>query len=216
MEEIVLIGFGGHAKSIIDTIEANEKYKIAGILEKRKEDGKIYRGYHIIGTDDDMEDLYRDGIKNAFVAIGYVGLSHIRNHIYKRLKRICYTLPTIIDPSAVVARDAVIGEGSFIGKRAVINSDAFVGKMCIINTGAVLEHECMVGDFSHISVGTILCGQVHVEDNSFIGAGSTVIQEIHIGRYSIIGAGSKVIKNVEEYTMVYDKAERIVRREDFR
>ena len=57
MEEIVLIGVGGHGKSIIDTMEANEKYKIAGILEKRKEDGKIYRGYHIIGTDDDMEDL---------------------------------------------------------------------------------------------------------------------------------------------------------------
>ena len=49
MEEIVLIGFGGHAKSIIDTIEANEKYKIAGILEKRKKMGKYIADIILLG-----------------------------------------------------------------------------------------------------------------------------------------------------------------------
>lgn len=36
MEEIVLLGFGGHSKSVIDTIERQNEYKIIGVLEKKK------------------------------------------------------------------------------------------------------------------------------------------------------------------------------------
>ena len=36
MEGIIFIDFGRHAKSIIITIEASEKYKIAGIFEEEK------------------------------------------------------------------------------------------------------------------------------------------------------------------------------------
>lgn len=44
MEEIVLLGFGGHSKSVIDTIERQNEYKIIGVLEKKRKKGsKIQR-----------------------------------------------------------------------------------------------------------------------------------------------------------------------------
>jgi FlaA1/EpsC-like NDP-sugar epimerase len=36
MKKIILIGGGGHSKSCIDVIENENKYKIVGIVDKKK------------------------------------------------------------------------------------------------------------------------------------------------------------------------------------
>ena len=36
MDELIIIGSGGHALSCIDVIERENKYKIAGIVDKKK------------------------------------------------------------------------------------------------------------------------------------------------------------------------------------
>ena len=36
MKQIILIGGGGHCKSCIDVIENGNKYKIRGIIDKKK------------------------------------------------------------------------------------------------------------------------------------------------------------------------------------
>lgn len=213
MEDIVLIGFGGHAKSVIDTIERLNQYRIVGLLEKQENAEREYRGYRVIGDDEMLKQLFVDGVKNAFVAIGYMGNSHVRNFIYDSLKQIGFILPVIIDPSASISMDVQLGEGTFVGKRAVINAGASVGKMSIINTGAILEHEVMVSDFCHIAVGSILCGQTVVEDNVFVGAGAVVIQGKHLGKESMIGAGTVVAKNISEKTLLYGNVMKKIEKE---
>lgn len=204
----MLIGFGGHAKSVIDAIEKQNDYQIAGMLEMAGKEKMEYRGYRVIGGDDSLRELFEKGIRNAFVTLGFMGNSHARNHIYKKLKEIGFTIPVIKDPSAVFADDVDIGEGTFVGKRAVINSASTIGKMCIINTGAIVEHDAEVGDFSHISVGAILCGQAQVGENAFIGAAAAVIQGIHIGNGSIVGAGTILVKDVGNNMLAYSKERR--------
>ena len=53
MHELILIGGGGHCKSVIDVAEA-AGYTILGILDRPEEVGKSVLGYEVIGTDDDM------------------------------------------------------------------------------------------------------------------------------------------------------------------
>lgn len=201
MEDIVLVGFGGHAKSVIDAIERGGQYRIAGFTEM-KVCGE-YHGYFCLGTDERLGEIFRGGVKNAFVCIGYMGTGHIRDSLYSRLKNIGFSLPVISDPSAVISENATIGEGTFVGKNAVINADAHIGKMAIINTASVVEHEVSIGDFSHIAVGAVLCGQTQVGHHCLIGANATVIQEKKIGDGSVVGAGSVVLRNVEDNEKVY-------------
>lgn len=190
MEDIILIGYGGHAKSVIDSIENAGKYNIIGYTDKAESNSK----YEYLGNDDVLKRYYEQGIKNAVICIGYLGKNNVREHIYQCLKDIGYTLPVIIDPTANISKNVTVGEGTFIGKNVVINSDANIGKMCIINTSAIVEHECNVGDFSHISVGTVLCGQVYVGKAAFVGANATVIQCRKIDEKQIVPAGA-VIRN---------------------
>ena len=196
MEKIVIVGCGGHAKTIVDMIEAHGQYEIAGFVDTLPDAAYDYRGYKIIATDANAGKLYDAGIRNAVIGVGMMGNSVVREKIYAAYKKIGFSFPTIIDPSAVLAADVEIGEGTVVGKLAVINSAATIGCMAIINTAAIIEHDCMIGNHSHVSVGAVLCGNAKVGRGTFVGANSTVIQGIEIGNHVVIGAGSTVINNV--------------------
>lgn len=203
MENIVLIGFGGHAKGIVDTIEKQGKYHIVGFIDKNCDD-KCYKEYQIIGNDDNIENIFLENrVKNAFISIGYMGNSDVREKLYEKLKRIGYHLPAIIDQTAAVAEDAHIEEGTFVGKNAVVNADARIGKMCIINDGAIIEHDCRVGDFTHVAVGAVVCGMSRIGKQSFVGANATVIQCVNVGNCVTIGAGTVVLSDIKDNAAAY-------------
>lgn len=206
MEKIIILGKGGHSRSLVDIIEKEGKYEVAGYVMNENHHQTEREGYPVIGSDADLGQLFQSGIRNVAIGVGYLGKSDLRERLWAELKAIGFRLPVICDPSAILARDAKFGEGTMIGKGAIVNANASVGKMCIINTGAIIEHDCEVGDFSHISIGSILCGNVKTGKSVFTGANSTIIQGINIGNRCIIGAGTTVRKNVEDKHMVCSKA----------
>lgn len=202
-KKLILLGGGGHAESVIDTIRSKKEYQIAGILENGKSRGMTVSGIMVLGSDELLADIYRRGIRYVAIAIGSIGNPQVRMRLFEECKAIGYQLPCIIDQSAVLSKDLQIGEGIFIGKGAIIGAGVRLGNGCIINSGAILEHGCAVGNFAHAAPGCTLCGKVKVGDNTHIGAGSTVIQNISIGSNSMIGAGSLVLSDISSNKLAY-------------
>lgn len=202
-EEILILGAGGHAKSVADAIEQRGHYRIAGFIDKDEKAGKIYRGYRIIGTDEKLAYFFHHGVKNAAIGIGYLGNGNIREKLYQKLKEIGFFLPVIIDPSACLAYGRRIGEGTFIGKKAVVNADAEIGKLAIINSGAVIEHDCRIGNGTHIAVGAVVAGGASIGEHCLIGANAVVLQEKKIGDDVCVGAGAVVLSDVPGHRTVY-------------
>jgi UDP-perosamine 4-acetyltransferase len=160
-------------------------------------DNGEYNGIKYIGDDDVLEHYHNaQGIDNAFVCVGFMGESDLRNRLYGKLKEAGFNIPSIIDGTAILAADAALGEGVFIGKGAIVNSASTVGNMAIINTGAIVEHDSCVGAFSHVAIGARLSGDVTVGEHCLIGAGATILQGVRVGNDSIIGAGSVVTKDI--------------------
>lgn len=203
MEKIVIIGAGGHAKSVCDAIESAGLYEIAAIVASPAEVGEAFLSYRISGTDDELKKLRDDGIENACIAVGSIGNIGIRKKIFERVKNAGMKLPAIIDPSARIAQDVAIAEGVFVGKHVVVNTSSRIGACAIINTSVTVEHDCAVGAFVHIASGAVLCGNVTIGFASHIGAGTTVIQGITIGEESMIGAGSVVVKPIGDRRFGY-------------
>ena len=205
---LILIGGGGHCKSVLDIVIRTKQYDNIYILDPKIAPGtKILGCATVIGNDDLLHPLYQRGEKYAFVSVGSIKSSILRSKLYYSVLDIGFNVPNIIDPSSVVSISSVLGgtgderkkgAGIFIGKAAIINADVLIDRGVIINTAAVIEHECRIGAFSHISVNAVLCGQVEIGEYSFIGAGSTVIQGIKIGSNTIVGAGSVVLRNVKD------------------
>lgn len=202
-EELILIGGGGHAESIIDTIRGLEKFKITGILDRSKKAGTEVLGIKVIGSDEDLTNCFNRGIRNAVIAVGSIGNPGPRRKLYEQCKKIGYEFPNILDKSSLLSDTLKMGEGNFIGKGVLINSNVIIGNGTIINTGAIIEHNCRIDDFVHIGPGSVLCGNVLVMANSHIGAHSTIIQGVTIGNDTLIGAGSLVIKNISSNKLAY-------------
>lgn len=201
--KLVLIGGGGHCKSVIDAAFRMKIFSDIVITDPAIPIGTKIMGCEVVGADDCLEKLKDSGYGYAFITVGAVMITSLREQLADKAVGINFRFPTIIDPSAIVSDTAVIGEGSFVGKNVVVNSEVKIGRHCIINSGAIIEHECIIGDFSHVSVGAIMCGETEVGRNSLIGAGSTIIQSIHVGNNVLVGANSTVLTDVEDNQKCY-------------
>ena len=202
-QPILLIGGGGHAKSIIDTLLTSRQFEIIGILDNREKIGEKVSGIEIIDTDEKLKFYFDQGIKNAFVCVGSVGIPALRSKLYKQVEANGFILPNVIDSTAIVAKNVKLGSGNFIGKGAILNADCTVGNGCIINTRSIIEHDCCIGDFVHIAPGCTLCGEVKIGSYTHVGAGSVVIEQKQIGCGTIIGAGSTVVMNIDNEVKAY-------------
>mgnify|MGYP004702303071 CR=1 FL=1 len=202
-KKILLIGGGGHCKSVLDTILELNDYDEIGIVDKKENVGSTIMGIQVVGCDEDLPILINSGFKFAFVSMGSIGNPSKRINLFNQLNEIGYIIPNIIDLSAVVSRHATIEHGVYIGKNAVVNACAKIKRGAIINSGSIIEHDCQIGSFAHISPGAVLGGEVVVGQNTHIGINASIRQQLVIGPNSIIGIGSIVLSDVSCNTLAY-------------
>lgn len=209
-KRVLLIGGGGHCKSVLDSLLTMNLYSEIGIVEKEWGAAAIL-GIHQVGIDTELPQLFEHGWTDAFITVGGIGNASLRRKLYETIKSIGFSIPSFVDKTAVVAADVKFSEGIFIGKRAVVNVGTKLGVCSIINTGAIVEHDCVVGDFAHISPGAVLCGQVSIGKDCHVGAGSTVRQQLSIGEGAVVGIGSIVTKDVSSHVEAYGNPCRVVK-----
>ena len=103
MDEIILVGAGGHARVCIEVIEQGGQYKIAGLVEKNDTSGHNNLGYPIIGTDNDLANL-RQKYEYALVTIGQVKSAATRVQLFDLLNDLEYKLPVIFSPDTLLVK----------------------------------------------------------------------------------------------------------------
>ena len=200
MDDIILVGAGGHARACIDVIELSGQFNIVGLIKKDEINGQENLGYPIFGTDNDLENL-RKKYSHALITVGQIKFPEPRIRLFQRLLELDYHLPVIVSPRAYVSKHAQIGEGTIVLHDAMVNANAKIGKNCIINNKVLIEHDAIVGNHCHIATGAILNGEVTVGNESFIGSGVVTKQSVSIGRNCVIGAGV-VVKMVIESNQI--------------
>lgn len=205
---LLLIGGGGHCRSVLDCLVSLGEYSQIRIVDNDR--SAVALGIPLAGNDSDLPRLMRDGWTSAFITVGSIGSTGIRRRLYHLIKELGFQIPIIIDPTAIIANEVEIREGTFVGKHAVVNSGSKVGNCAIINTGSIVEHDCCIGDFSHVSPGTTICGQVLIGNDTHIGAGTVVRQGITIGSSTLIGAGSVVVKDIPGHVKAYGNPCKVV------
>ena len=190
-KSLILIGGGGHCKSVIDVAES-AGYTILGILDKPELVGNKVLGYEIVGTDDDIPQ-YVDKAE-FLITVGQIKSPAIRQKLALLVMRAGGKFASVIANDAYVSKYAKIGTGTVVMHKAVLNADACIGEHCIINTMANIEHEVQIGGFCHVSTGVMVNGNCVIGDEVFIGSGSVLYNGISVIDNAIIPAGSVVRK----------------------
>ncbi|MBE6270406.1 MAG: acetyltransferase [Prevotella ruminicola] len=195
MKNLILIGGGGHCKSVMDAAES-AGYSIFGVLDVAENVGKEVLSTKIIGTDENIP-AYVD--KAEFViTVGFIKNPAVRIKLYNKVKEAGGKFATIIASTAYVSKYAEIGEGTVVLHQAFVNAGARVGKNVILNTATNIEHDAVIGNHCHISTGTMVNGECKVGERCFIGSQSVLANCISVGDDIIVGAGSFVRKTISE------------------
>lgn len=205
-KNLILIGAGGFAKSVIDSVD-EKIYHISGFIDDIK--SGTHLGYPILS--DNLNDIPNKEDYYYFISIGN---NQKRTYWYEKLVKNNLNIINVIDETAILSANITYGKGIFIGKLAIVNSDVRIGENVVLNTKSLLEHGVKVESNANVSTNATVNGDVKIGKSCFIGSSSVINGQISIGENSIIGSGSVVIRNVDKNVVVAGIPSKLIRKLD--
>ncbi|HXP63394.1 MAG TPA: acetyltransferase [Dongiaceae bacterium] len=198
---LVVLGASGHAKVVADAVSRLGAYRIVRFFDTTSPEraGQDFCGAPVCSDWRALDELWRQGVRCAFVAIGNCSA---RTRLGERLLGQGFELPLLIHPAAIVSPSARIGGGTFVAAGAVVGPDCQIGRHVIINSAASVDHDCVLEDGVHVCPRVALGGSVRIGTRSWIGIGATIIEKRNIGRDCLVGAGAVVLADVSDASRV--------------
>lgn len=146
MMNLLILGAGRHGREVYEVAEGLRVFNQISFLDDNIE------GTNIIGKCEDFEKF----LDEYPLAIPGVGNGELRKNWTESLTACGFVIPTLIDKTAVVSKDAKIGFGVVVCARAVINLGSTVGNGCIVSSGAVIATNAQLDDWEFINSGETL------------------------------------------------------------
>ncbi len=213
MQTVVIIGAGGHAREVVDVIDAINsfklRYKVIGFIVD-----PIF-----MASDEFINDLpilgdfdWLNNMKDKVLLICGVGLPHHRYSLIKRTEKLGYKFVTIIHPNAIVAKRVKVGNGVIITAGSILTNNVHIHDHVHVNLNCTISHDSVLHNFVTLSPGTHVSGNVIIEEGVFVGTGANIIEKKKIGRWSTVGAGGTVIQDVPPNTTVAGVPAKVISR----
>jgi sugar O-acyltransferase (sialic acid O-acetyltransferase NeuD family) len=198
LPSLVLVGGGGHCRSLADVIETTGEFEIAGFVDLPSKKSEKVLGYPWLGRDEDLP-LLTTQFAYFLVSAGQLGLPTLRERLFATVQAAGGRLPVIRSPRAHISRHARVGEGTVVFHGAIVNAGAEIGRNGIINSAALVEHDVTIGDHCHISTGVRVNGGCRIKSRSFIGSGAVLKEGIVVEEGTVVGAGSVLLRDTEAF-----------------
>jgi sugar O-acyltransferase (sialic acid O-acetyltransferase NeuD family) len=156
--KILIIGAGGHAKVVAETLALCGNYELIGFVDDKVEAGtEIVPGIKVLGN---VASAPKFEFDSFFVAIGN---NTLRENLHKKFAS--SKMPVVlIHPYSCISPSARIAEGSIVLPGAVISAGAVVGTACIIGSNVHIDHETIIGDYCHIRNGSSIGSNCVIKD----------------------------------------------------
>lgn len=211
-QPLIVIAAGGHAKVLIDALRRTGVTPVACVDADPRRVGDRLLGVPVVGDDDWLRHSHAPGSVLLINGVGGIGDTTVRQRVFERFSTWGYNFATVVDPSAIIAQDVELGEGTQILAGAILQPGTRLGHNSIVNTRAAIDHDGCVGAHCHIAPGAILSGAVTIADNVHVGTGAAVVQGVRIATRAIVGAGAVVIRDIGEGEVVVGNPARVIRR----
>jgi sugar O-acyltransferase (sialic acid O-acetyltransferase NeuD family) len=167
-KKLLIIGAGGHAKVVAETVLLQSEYTIVGFV-----DDSIALGTTIINNYSVVSDIINidNIIFDEFVVA--IGNNTIRKNIFESLKN-RHKAATIFHKNAVISSFSKISAGTVILACAIISFGVEIGENCIINAMTLIDHESTIAANCHIAQGVIIGSNCSIQELSNIALGSKI------------------------------------------
>lgn len=168
MEKILVIGAGGHGRSVAESILLMGRYEILGFLDDSWPKLQSVMGYPVLGAIDAPKEYTH--VTKYVVAIGN---NLARQQLQVKCVDMGFIAATITQPSAIISPSSSVGCGTVILAGAIIGTNSKIGQGVIINTASAIDHDVEVADFAHAGVGTVMAGGAKLSTLMTLRAGNS-------------------------------------------
>jgi sugar O-acyltransferase (sialic acid O-acetyltransferase NeuD family) len=196
--KIVIVGAGGHARDVLDVIEAcndaSAGYDVLGFIVGAGfgAPGALVNGRPILG-----DFGWLAGRAADVRLVTAVGSPSLRRRLVEEARGAgARFADAVVHPSVIRTRRIELAEGCVVGAGVTMTSLIRLGPHAQINNGCTVAHDVVIGAYATISPGVRLSGNVEIGEGAFVGTGASIIEKIHVGAWSVVGAGSAVIRDV--------------------
>lgn len=208
MQKVVFIGSGGVAREV--TSWAADIVDIAGYATL---DADEHARFDLPGRA--LPDDLTPDQAGTDLAVMAIGLPGVRRKLDARLTAAGFRFVSLVHPSAVVARNVKIGEGSIICPLVNVSPNVVLGRMTYLNFCIGIGHDAVLGDYVQVNPGVQLGGFTEIGAGVLIGSGATVREGVKIGENSTVASGSVVFARVRpDVTVMGNPAKRMRAFED--
>ena len=146
MKPLLLVGCGGHARSVIDIIESTGVWQIHGLVGLPEQVGGEVLGKPVIGSDADLPSL-KEVCSTAVLAIGQLPTPELRKTLASQLQQLGFQFPVIKSPHAVVSPHARLGHGTVVCHGAISTLGLWL-VLIASERPLLIEHDVRIGDYA--------------------------------------------------------------------
>jgi sugar O-acyltransferase (sialic acid O-acetyltransferase NeuD family) len=117
----------------------------------------------------------------------------------------------LIDPTSIIPRHAVFGEGSYVNAGCCLGGASRFGAFVMINRGVTIGHDANFGDFVSTGPGAVVAGNVTIGHGAMLGAGCTILPRVTVGDKAVVAAGAVVNRDVSAHCLALGNPARVIR-----
>lgn len=196
--KIVMIGTGNIADVAYECFKWDSPHEVVAFSVERDFMQNTSKYGKPIVPLDELQLHYPPEEYGAFVSVGYGKLNHLRARLYKKVKKMGYTLVSYISSAAFVWNDVKIGDNCFILEDNVLQPFVEVGNNVILWSGNHIGHGTKIKDHVYIASHVVISGFVEIGDYTFVGVNATFVDDITVGKNCLIGAGALIASNTKD------------------
>lgn len=197
MKRIAFIGSGDLAIDLCERVVLWNQYEVAGFIDGSQEIGSVINGYPVLGNDDDVTCLYKEGVFDCiYIAIGYLKFQ-VREKLYNRFKGVV-PLANIISPTAYVHPTAILGEGIQLSDGVYIAQHAEIEDNVLITLHSIVNHGGLVKKHTFFSTRVTTAGNVTIGERCFVGVGVVISDGITVCDDVWLSPGSIVVSDIKK------------------
>ncbi len=199
MKKLVIVGagdFGREVSWVAERINAQTPvWELLGFVDDGAAvQGRTVDGYPVLGPVSWLE-----AVTDELYVVCSIGTGRVRKQVMERVLANPHLRPAaLIDPAAIVGRNAQVGPGCVVCAGTVLAISSRLEAHTIVNLNCTVGHDTVLEPYCTVHPGSNLSGRVHVGACTDIGTGTKIIQGLAVCPGCTLGAGTVVVRDITE------------------
>ncbi len=199
MKKLVIVGagdFGREVSWVAERINAQTPvWELLGFVDDGAAvQGRTVDGYPVLGPVSWLE-----AVTDELYVVCSIGTGRVRKQVMERVLANPHLRPAVlIDPAAIVGRNAQVGPGCVVCAGTVLAISSRLEAHTIVNLNCTVGHDTVLEPYCTVHPGSNLSGRVHVGACTDIGTGTKIIQGLAVCPGCTLGAGTVVVRDITE------------------